>query len=114
MGTDASGSRDFGICFLDAEGALVQSVLVTAETLIGATENAEEIARSTNAAHFVITAVPDVSDAGGMSVAQGIAGLFAPMWHTLIDGVHLRGPQRDSGLAKSSSNLLLDPLGPLS
>jgi len=92
MGTDATGPRDFGICFLDAEGALVQSVLVKADTLISVTENAEEIARSTNAANFFITAVPEVSEAEGVSVAQGIAEFFAPMWHTLIDCIHPRTP----------------------
>lgn len=56
MGTGTGDLGDFHIGFLDPEGALIQTMSLKAETLTGATDSAEEIARNINAADFFVTA----------------------------------------------------------
>jgi hypothetical protein len=79
MNTNAGGPVDFQVAFLDAEGALIQCVLVQAESLIIATSCAGEIAAELDAVNFIITAVHDFSREGSTFPTARVAKLFAPL-----------------------------------
>jgi hypothetical protein len=88
MGNTACGPVDFQVGFLDAEGALIQTVSVQAETLTLATSCAGTIAASLDAANFVITAVPDFSQNGSAFPAANVAKLIAPLSWFLARNIH--------------------------
>jgi hypothetical protein len=79
MGRSTCEPVDFHVGLLDAEGALIQTVSVQAETLILATSCAGKIAAELDAANFVITVVPDFSQNGGAFPASNVAKLIAPL-----------------------------------
>jgi len=88
MGKSTCGPADFQVGFLDAEGAVIQTVSVKAENLTLATSCAGEIAAELNAADFVITVVPDFSQNGGAFPAANVAKLIAPLSGFLARNIH--------------------------
>ena len=55
---------DFQAAFLDAEGALIRTTPIPAQTLTIATSRAGEIANEIDAADFYITSKPDYPQRG--------------------------------------------------
>jgi hypothetical protein len=88
MGKNICGPVDFQVGFLDAEGTLIQTVPVQAETLTLATSWAGKIAAKLDAADFVITVVPDFSQNGSAFPAANVAKLIAPLSGFLARNIH--------------------------
>jgi len=57
------GLKNFKIAFMDADGALIQSMPIPADTLTSAAQRAEEVASEIGAADFFITSKPRVPTA---------------------------------------------------
>ena len=85
MGEDASGPREFGIGFLDAEGALIQTVSLSADTVTSATDRASEIATELSAANFFITAAPYSSTEA--TASPTVAKRLAPLGRFIFSNV---------------------------
>jgi hypothetical protein len=79
MGADANGPREFGISFLDAEGALIQSMSLSADTVTSATDRASEIATELSAPNFFITAASYSSTEATAFAPLSIAKRLAPL-----------------------------------
>jgi hypothetical protein len=58
LGGDTDSPIDFKVAFLDAGGALIQTMQMQAETVTSATQRAGEIASEIDAADFFITSKP--------------------------------------------------------
>ena len=61
MGLETNDLRDFQVCFLDMDGSLIQRMSIRSESLMGASDRAQEIANELSAADFFITAAPYAS-----------------------------------------------------
>ena len=87
MGTDANGPSKFSISFLDAEGALIQTVSLSSDTVSSATVCASEIATELGAINFFITAAPYSSMEATALASPSIAKRLAPLGRFLSSNV---------------------------
>ena len=83
MEMDANGPREFEIGFLDAEGALIQTRSLSADTVTSATDCASKIATELSATTFFITAAP-YSSTEATAFPPKIAKLLAPLGHFIF------------------------------
>lgn len=89
MGVDANGPREFGISFLDAEGALIQTMTLSGDTVTSATDRASEIATELSATNFFITAASYSSAEATASASLSIAKRLAPLGRFIFSKVDL-------------------------
>jgi hypothetical protein len=101
MGADANGPREFGIRFLDAEGALIHSISLSADTVTGAADRASEIATELSATNFFITAASYSSTQSSAFASLSIAKRLAPLGRFISSNV---GPLWLGALSRQAEN----------
>jgi hypothetical protein len=88
VGTDTNGPREFRIGFLDAEGTLIQTVSLSADTVTSATDRASEIATELSATNFFVTAAPYSSREVAVFTSLSMARRLAPLGRFIFSNVN--------------------------